>query len=51
MTADGTYTYTWNGENRLNTAAGVTYTYDGLGQRVKKDNGELYWYGLGGENH
>lgn len=44
LTADGTYTYTWNGENRLATAAGVTYTYDGLGQRVKKSNGTLSWY-------
>jgi RHS repeat-associated protein len=48
MTADGTYSYTWNGENRLSTAAGVTYTYDGDGRRVKKSSGTLYWYGGGG---
>jgi RHS repeat-associated protein len=48
MTADGTYNYTWNGENRLSTVAGVTYTYDGLGQRVKKSNGKLYWFGVDG---
>jgi RHS repeat-associated protein len=27
----------------------VSYTYDGDGKRVKKSNGTLYWYGLGGE--
>jgi len=31
------------------TAQGVTYTYDGLGNRVEKSNGTLYWYGPGGE--
>jgi len=29
------------------TGAGVTYTYDGDGRRVKKSNGKLYWYGPG----
>jgi len=47
MTADGTYSYTWNGENRLSTVAGVTYSYDGDGRRVKKSSGTLYWYGGG----
>jgi RHS repeat-associated protein len=28
-------------------AAGVTYGNDGDGKRVKKSNGELYWYGTG----
>ena len=31
------------------STAGVNYTYDGDGQRVKKDNGKLYWYGPGGQ--
>ncbi len=28
--------------------AGVTYTYDGDGERVKKSSGTLYWRGAGG---
>lgn len=28
---------------------GVTYTYDGDGNRVKKSNGTLYWYGGSGQ--
>ena len=35
--------------NHLGATAGVNYKYDGDGRRVKKDNGKLYWYGLGGE--
>jgi len=38
------YTYSWNGEALLSSAAGVTYTYDGDGKRVAKSNGTLYWY-------
>jgi hypothetical protein len=34
-------------ENRLLTAGGVTYTYDGDGRRIKKSSGKLYWYGEG----
>jgi len=37
--------YTYDAENHLKTAAGVTYTYDGDGKRVEKSNGKLYWYG------
>ena len=48
-TSDGTYAYTYNGENQLLTAAGVTYTYSGDGQRVQKSNGTLYWYGTGSD--
>src|SRR5206468_4663144 len=33
--------------NRLLTAGGVTYTYDGDGKRVMKSNGTLYWRGIG----
>lgn len=45
MLTDGRNTYTWNAEDQLKTAAGVTYTYDGDGHRVEKSNGKLYWYG------
>jgi hypothetical protein len=38
---------TYDGENRIKTTAGVTYTYDGDGNRVKKSSGKLYWYGSG----
>jgi RHS repeat-associated protein len=40
MTTGG---YTYDPENRLATAGGVTYTYDGDGNRVKKSSGTLYW--------
>ena len=40
-------TYTYDAENRIKTTAGVTYTYDGDGNRVKKSSGKLYWYGSG----
>jgi hypothetical protein len=33
MLTDGRNTYTWNSEDQLKTAAGVTYTYDGDGHR------------------
>jgi RHS repeat-associated protein len=46
---DGSNAYTWNAESEMNTAAGVTYTYDGDGRRASKSNGKLYWYGSGGE--
>jgi len=43
MTSDGTYTYTWDARHRLQSANGVTYTYDGDGKRVMKSSGTLYW--------
>ncbi len=43
MTPSG---FTYDAENHLLTAGGVTYTYDGLGKRIKKSNGKLYWYGV-----
>jgi RHS repeat-associated protein len=49
MLTDGRNTYTWNSEDQLKTAAGVTYTYDGDGHRVEKSNGKLYWYGTGSD--
>lgn len=32
-----------DGKNRISTTAGVTYTYDGDGERVAKSSGTLYW--------
>ncbi len=46
---DGNFTYTWDGESQMKTAAGVTYAYDGDGRRVAKVGSKLYWYGSGGE--
>jgi len=46
---DGLNTYTWDAESQIKTAAGVTYTYDGTGNRVQKSNGKIYWYGAGSE--
>src|SRR5215813_11442581 len=46
MTSNGGASYTYTAESRLKTAGGVTYTYDGDGERVKKSNGTLYW-GIG----
>jgi len=48
-TGDGAYTYTFDAEKRITSAAGVTYTYDGNGMRVKKSNGTLYWRGISGD--
>jgi len=47
--SDGSFSYTWDAESELKTAAGVTYTYDGDGRRVQKSNGKLYWYGATGD--
>ncbi len=63
LAADGTgFTYSYNAHNRLirvdeNTAASgnvrlADYVYNGLGQRVQKDNGTSvtqYYYGLQGQ--
>lgn len=43
VTSDGSYNYTWDAENRLSSVAGVAYTYDGDGQRVKRGSSKLYW--------
>ncbi len=48
-TYPGLGSYTYDAENRMLTAGGVTYTYDAEGQRIMKSNGKLYWHGLGGE--
>ena len=47
--SDGNYSYTWDGESQMKTAAGVTYSYDGDGHRVQKSTGTLYWYRPSGE--
>lgn len=49
MLADGANTYTYNAESEITTATGVTYTYDGDGNRVEKSVGKIYWYGAGSE--
>jgi len=48
-TSEAGYTYGWNAESQLKSAAGVNYLYDGDGRRVSKSNGKLYWYGAGSE--
>jgi RHS repeat-associated protein len=44
MTTGG---YTYDADNHLLTAGGVTYTYDGDGKRIQKSSGKLYWFGMG----
>ncbi len=50
LTADGSLSMAYDAENRMTSAAGVSYTYDGDGKRVKKSpeasGGKLYWYGM-----
>jgi RHS repeat-associated protein len=48
LTGDGTYTYSWNAEQHLKSAASVTYTYDGDLKRVEKSSGTLYWHSPAG---
>jgi len=48
-TSDDLYSYSWDAESELKTAAGVNYLYDGDGRRVEKVGSKLYWYGAGGE--
>jgi RHS repeat-associated protein len=43
--SDGINSYVYNAENQIVSAAGVAYTYDGGGDRVKKSSGRLYWSG------
>jgi hypothetical protein len=47
LTNNGAGVITYDAEERIATAAGVTYTYDGDGKRVQKSNGILYWTGTG----
>ena len=49
MTGDNIYTYGYNAESEIKSAAGVNYTYDGDGNRLEKSSGKIYWYGAGTE--
>jgi uncharacterized protein RhaS with RHS repeats len=50
MTQDGQGHFpVYDAENRIKTVAGLNYTYDGDGSRVKKDSGKLYWTGSGSD--
>jgi RHS repeat-associated protein len=49
MLSDSANGYIWNAESELKSAAGVTYTYDGDGNRLQKSSGKIYWYGAGTE--
>jgi RHS repeat-associated protein len=45
-------TYSYDAENHLtqvtNGGMTTTYLYDGLGRRMQKSSGKLYWYGMDG---
>ena len=41
------HTFSYDAENRPYAAGGVTYYYDGAGERAAKSNGKLYWFGTG----
>jgi len=52
MIGDGTYTYTYDAENRMTSANGWTYIYNGDGLRVEKKNGStgtLFWRDIFGD--
>jgi RHS repeat-associated protein len=49
MISNGGTGYSYDAESRLRSTAGVTYSYDGDGNRVMKSNGTLYW-GWAAEN-
>ncbi len=40
---------TYDAENRLTNAAGVSYYYEPSGRRIEQSNGKLYVYGMDGE--
>ena len=46
---DATSTYAWNAESEMKSGGGVTYVYDGRGNRVEKSGSKFYWYGPNGE--
>jgi RHS repeat-associated protein len=41
------HSFNYDGENRPYSAGGVTYYYDGEGERVAKSTGKLYLFGTG----
>src|SRR5579863_6294464 len=45
MNCDGANSYAYNAESEIKTAAGVTNTYDGDGNRIEKSSGKIYRYG------
>ena len=49
MLTDNANTYAYNAESEIKSAAGVTYTYDGDGNRLEKVSQKIYWYGAGTE--
>ena len=49
MTGDGTYSYTFDAENRITAANSVNYIYDGKGMRVEKSSGSIYWRAITGD--
>jgi RHS repeat-associated protein len=49
MTSDGSNSYSWNAENQIKSAAGITYSYDGDGLRVMKSSGKIYWRDILGQ--
>src|SRR3984885_9689133 len=48
VTGDSHNQYTRTSESQIKKVAGVTYTYDGLGNRLEKSSGTLYWQEAGG---
>ena len=46
---DGSFSYTYDAESQITSAAGVTYGYDARGRRVSKSSGKNYVYDLGGD--
>jgi len=41
------HAFSYDAENRPYSAGGVTYYYDGAGERAAKSTGKLYWFGTG----
>ncbi len=49
MLTDGSNTYVFNAESEITSGGGITYKYDGDGNRIEKSNGKIFWYGAGTE--
>jgi RHS repeat-associated protein len=41
------HAFSYDAENRPYSAGGVTYYYDGVGERIAKSTGKLYFFGTG----
>jgi RHS repeat-associated protein len=48
MTNDAVNAYTWDAENEITSAGGITYKYDGNHLRVSKSTGPFYWRSVAG---